>query len=76
VKPRRPKVKVAATLELDAYRILCDAVEAGVARGLVRAWKHREPPTGWTPEIERHVQEIVSGCVTNGIAELMKVEAE
>ena len=52
-------------LRADTYRILSDAVEAGVARGLRRAWKYSEDP----PPSEERLEAIAEHVAREVLAE-------
>ena len=54
---RRRSLRPACNLQVDAYRILSDAVENGIAAGWRRAHKHTDTPTqeGIKCEIEREI---------------------
>lgn len=60
-----PKLRPVAVVELDAYRVIGDAVERGVAGGVEKAFKYWEP--GLHPQsldqlralLKQHVEQYV-----------------
>ena len=62
----KKKVAVKAVLELNAYRIICNAVEVGVRRGYNRAHKHTETPG------EEIICDEIENAVMGEIAEILK----
>ena len=58
------------SVRVDLYRIVCDAVERGVAYGLNRAHKHVDAPT------RAHLEEHVSSAVLSELCDVIRFDDE
>jgi len=62
------EVNVDATVKINAYRIIDDAVEKAIAYGYKRAYKHTDTPT------EQHLLQEIHRAVMNELCEVLKFE--
>ena len=65
VDTMKPKVAVSATVRLDAYAVIAEAVEGGVRLGWNRAHKHMETPG------EALIQEHITDAVLLHLTEVL-----
>lgn len=59
------KVKVNATVKINAYGIISDALLNAITAGVYRAYKHNDKPT------EDHIADQVHNYVMNELSELL-----
>ena len=61
-------ISVAGSIRVDAYRVLAQAVETGVAYGYQRAYKHVEFPDGDT------IRTAIEQAVMNELCEWLRFD--
>jgi len=59
------KIKPAATVQIDTYKIIARAVEEGINYGWNRAHKHVDNPN------EHHIKQEIEQAVLNSLSELL-----
>lgn len=59
------KIKPAATVQIDTYKIIARAVEEGINYGWNRAHKHVDTPN------EHHIKQEIEQAVLNSLSELL-----
>ena len=59
------------TVRLRAYAIVADAVESGVARGWMRAYKYDAKPIPENGPRAMHAREEIADAVTTALCEVM-----
>jgi len=66
-------MKIKSTLEFDARQILEEKIDAGLAYGLRRCWKHSSEPTPDDGRLE-HMREIILRAVMCEIDCVLKMD--
>ena len=65
-----PKSEVAGSMKVNAYVVLCRALEEGIAVGWNRAHKHTASPT------EEAIKDSIENEVLNAICEFFKFDGQ
>jgi hypothetical protein len=64
------KVEISARIKLDCYKIINDAVEAGITIGWNRSYKHSDEPS------KENIMNEIHSSIMNELFEILKFDDE